>query len=111
MYVHLQPTPGRHRRVLAGQLVHQHPRIEHAVLGLQTAAIQARDIQQAIEQFFGTTQRGIDALDQMPLLRVVGRVLAQGRSKQPRGIERLQHVMADGGQKARTRGLRLLGRA
>jgi hypothetical protein len=51
----------------------------------------ARQVEQAVEQFLGRAQRGIDAAAELALLAaLVG--FAQGRGKQPRGMQRLQEV-------------------
>ncbi|MNV82547.1 hypothetical protein D3C71_1762890 [compost metagenome] len=75
--IHAQPTAGRDGRVLRRQLAHQQADIEIADHRMQATGIETGDIQQAIQQFLGCTQRGIHALGQMPLLFVVVVTLTQ----------------------------------
>ena len=102
MHLHFQSATGRHRGVLRGQFTQQRTGIEVADLHVHAAGVQARHIQQAVQQFFGGTQRGIHAFGQMALLAGFFAV-AQCRSEKSRGVDRLQHVMADCRQEARAR--------
>jgi len=72
--------------------------------------VQARHVQQAVEELLGRSQGGVDAFAQVALL---GRfdAVAQRRGEQPRGVERLQHVVADRRQEAGLGLLRRLGLA
>ncbi len=107
--IHAQAAPGGDGRVLRRQLAHQQADIEIADHRVQAAGVQAGDIQQAIQQLLGRAQRGIHALGQVPLLFVVVVALTQRRGEQARGIERLQHIVADRRQEARLGLLRHLG--
>lgn len=100
-----QATAGGDRGVLRGQFAHQRTHVELADHRVQATGIQPRHVQQAIKQFFGRTQRRIHAFGQMLLLVAHVITVAQRGSKQPRCVQRLQHVMADRRQES---GLRLL---
>ncbi len=108
-HMQTQATAGRYRGVLRGQFTYQHAGVEIGDGRAQAAGIQPRHIQQAVQQLFGRTQRGIDALGQMPLLVGLRQAVAQRRCKQACRVQRLQHVVADRGQEARLRLLRRFG--
>ncbi|MCM2336434.1 MAG: hypothetical protein NDI66_06605 [Pseudomonas sp.] len=61
-HAQLQAAAGRGRGVLRGQLAQQLDRVEIADLRLQRAGVEARDVEQAVEQVLGRAQRGVDAL-------------------------------------------------
>ena len=71
------------------------------------AAFQARDVQQVGDQVFGRAQRAVQVLHQFAGIAGQVVLVAEGGGKQPRGIQRLHQVMADGSKET---GFRLVGR-
>ena len=67
-HAQLQSASGGDRRVLRDQLAQQFVDVEVDDLDAQRAGVQARDVEQAVEQVLGGAQRGIDALGQARLL-------------------------------------------
>ena len=71
------------------------------------AVFQARDIQQVADQVLGRAQRAVQMAHQFTGIDGQGVVLmGQCGGEQPRSIQWLHQIMADGGQKA---GFRLVG--
>ena len=112
VHAQLQATPCGDGRVLRGQFAQQFADIEVADLGVQATGVQTRDVQQAVEQFLGRAQRGVHAFAQvlafLCLCIVALFAVAQCADEQTRRVQRLQHVVADRGQEARARLLRVL---
>ena len=56
-------------------------------------------VEQGAQQIFRRTQAAVDPLDQLGLLRFrILLVFPQNRNEQPRGVHRLQQIMAGGRQ-------------
>ena len=95
-----QPKPlfGRQRFELAAQFRHQIPCGEAGGTGLDAACIQLGDIQQRPQQGIGRADRLRGRIEQR-----AGRIrrlpLERGQ-EQPRGMQRLQQIMAGGGEEA-----------
>ncbi len=109
MDLQLQAARGGQRRELLRHRLEQLPGRERRDLGAHRAGIQARDVEQAVEQFLGGAQRDVDALGQLADLAVQPGTRAQRRAEQARGVERLQQVMARGRDEAGLGLVRRLG--
>ncbi|MCY1348743.1 hypothetical protein D9M69_348980 [compost metagenome] len=94
-----QPQPGGlgHALELRGQGPEEVVQRVDIQVRLDRALVQLGNIQQVGEQVFGAFQGLVGALHQLLLGRRQP-TLAQGRDQQARGIERLQQVVAGGGQ-------------
>ena len=78
------------------------------------ASVEAGDVEQRAEDFLDRLQRGVDIARQIHPLGQgrVGRGLDQRTHIEPRGVERLQKIVAGGGEKAGLReGSRVVRRA
>ena len=70
---------------------------ERPLLRLEGAGIELGDVEQRVEQRFDRAQAGVDLAAE-----VVARIAVdQRRGEQPRGVQRLQQVVAGGGDEAR----------
>ena len=79
MHAQVEAARGGDRRVLRGELAQQFAGIEIGELRLQRAGVEARDVEQAVEQVLRRAQRGVDALGQVALLGAVCRSRAARR--------------------------------
>ena len=80
-------------------------------LRLGRAGVEPGNVEQRAEDFLDRLQRGVDvAREADALLRAgLGRALGQRTRIEPRGVERLQDVVAGGGEKARLGEIGVLG--
>ena len=93
----LQPLAHRDRRELHRDLAQQFVDAEGGEFRPQHAGVEPRDVEQRAEDFLHRFQRGVDIVDQRP---IVGAALAldQAGDVKPRRVQRLQYVVAGGGQ-------------
>ena len=98
----------RQRRELDLELPQKLVDTEADDLGLHRAGIEARNIEQRAEYLLDRIERSIDIADQ---LRIGAAALAldQAGHIKPGGIERLQDVVAGGGEKSRLGDVGLVG--
>ena len=75
---------------------------------LHGAGIEPRDVEQRADDLLDRVERGVDIADQLRRLRR-SLALDQAGDVEPRGIERLQDVVAGGGQEAGLGNIGLLG--
>ncbi len=87
------------QRVGAERLPHRH----------QAAGVQARDVEQAGQQFLGRAECTVDVRERLAILRM-HRPLRQRVHEQMRRVERLRQIVADRGEQARLGLVGLLGR-
>ena len=80
-----------------GQGLEQRLQGERPLLGLEGAGIELRDIEQGVEQRFHGAQAGVDLGAEI----VAGLAVDHRGGEEPRGVKRLQQVMAGGGDEAR----------
>ena len=106
----LETLLARERRELDFELAHQLVHAEAGNLRPHRAGIEPRDVEQRAEDFLHRFERGIDIRDQ-PRVLAAALPLDQAGHVEPRGIERLQDVVARGGEEARLGDVRLLGLA
>ena len=99
----------RHRRELLQQRIQQVADVELGDLGAHATGVEARDVEQAFQQFAGRGQRIVDALGEPAQIAVLAGAAAQRGVEQARGAERLQQVVARGDDETRLRLVRLLG--
>ena len=78
-------------------------------LRLHRAGIEPRDVEQRGQDLLDGLQRGVDVVGEASQSPVVAVALHQGRRVEARGVERLQDVVARGGEEARLRDVGLVG--
>ena len=106
----LQPLGACGGRKFDFQRAHQVAHLEARDRRRHGAGVEPRDIQQRAEDFLDRLERIVDVFDQPRILAAV-LALDQARDVEPRRVQRLQDVVAGGGQKARLRDVGVLGRA
>ena len=105
-----QPLLARERRELDLELAQQLVDAEADDLRLHRAGVEPRDVEQRAEDLLDRLERGIDVADESRVL-AAALPLDQAGDVEPRGIERLQDVVARGGEKARLGDVGLVGLA
>ena len=68
-----------------------------ADFGLHHAGVELGDVEQRAQQVFHRLQRALDLAHQLPAF-IAGLDLGERRDRQMRGIQRLQHIVAGGGE-------------
>ncbi|MNQ86193.1 hypothetical protein D3C85_1013800 [compost metagenome] len=106
--VQLQAFTARHLGVFGGQVVQQFTEGERRNVGLDHPRIELGNIHQGAEQVLHVFQ-GIAHVAHQNFAGHRLAPLQQGTGKQPSGIQRLQQVMADGGEELGLRQVGLLG--
>ena len=106
----LEPLLARERRELDLDLAHQLVDAEAGDFRPHRAGIEPRNVEQRAENFLHRLERGIDVVDQ-PRVLAAALALDQAGDVEPRGVERLQDVVARGGEEARLRDVGLVGLA
>ncbi len=107
----LEPLRARHRREL--DLEHAHEVGDRDVGDLRPGrpGVEPRNIEQSAENLLDRLQRHVDVAGEIGALLVApiwDAASAERTGVEPRGVERLQNVVARGGEKARLREVRLL---
>ena len=77
---------------------------------LHRAGVEARDVEQRGQDLLDRVERGVDVLGE-PRVAGVAVALDERGGVEPRGVERLQDVVARRGEEARLRDVRLVGLA
>ena len=93
----LDAAARRHRREGGGQRIEHRLQGERPLLRPEGAGIELGDVEQRIEQRFDGAQAGIDLAAEI----VAGIAVDHRRGEQARGVQRLQQVVAGGGDEAR----------
>ena len=106
----LEALLARERGELDLELAHQLVDAEARNLRPHRAGIEPRDVEQRAEDFLHRLERGIDVRDEARVL-AAALALDQAGDVEPRGVERLQDVVARGGEEARLGKVRFLGLA
>ena len=108
----LQPLGARHRRELDLELAEHVRERDVGDLRPRRAGVEPGDVEQRAEDFLDRLERGVDVARQLDALLAgaVGRGLGQRARVEPRRVERLQDVVARGGEKARFGEIGVLGR-
>ena len=100
----------RQRREFDLELAQQLVDAEADDLGLHRAGIEPRDVEQRAEDLLDRVERGIDVADELRVL-AAALPLDQAGDVEPRGVERLQDVVARGGEEAGLGDVGLVGLA
>ena len=108
--VSVEPLLARERRELDLELAHQLVDAEARDLRPHRAGIEPRNVEQRAEDLLHGFERGIDVRDE-PRVLAAALPLDQAGDVEPRRIERLQDVVARGGEEARLGDVGLLGLA
>ena len=104
----LQALLARQRRELDLELAHHLVDAEGRDLRPHRAGIEPRNVEQRAEDFLHRFERGIDVADE-PRILAAALPLDQAGHVEPRGVERLQDVVARGGEEARLGDVGLFG--
>ena len=104
----LQPLGAGERRKVHLELAEQRVDAQAFDLRLHGAGVEPRDIEQRRENFLHRLERGVDVADQRAIVALV-LALDQARHIKPRGVERLQNVVARGRQKPRLGNIGVVG--
>ena len=103
-----QAAPCRQRNELPLEVLERLRNREVGNVGAHRAAFEPGDVEHVVEHLLGCAHRAVDALGDLGDGGIV-RALAQRRGEEPRGVQRLQQVVARRGDEAALGGVRFLG--